>query len=113
MIKNNETLIAENGTEIYQISTLSNQLKVRISTYLDFGACESALKEANNLTENDELILLKIEHNFIEIKIPIVEYAIFSPDGKEKLDLNECKDIKIHQFTKVNNKLFLKNSNEI
>ena len=100
-IKNNKVLIAENGTEIYQISTLSNQLKVRNSTYLDFGECEAALKKANNISENEELLLLKIEHNFTEVKIPIVEYTIFSPDGKKKLDLNECKDINIHQYIQI------------
>ena len=100
-IENNEVLIAENDKEIYQISTLSNQLKVRNSTFLDFGECEYELKRANNISENEELILLKIEHNFTEIKIPIVEYVIFSPDCKKKLDLNACKDIEIHQFIEV------------
>ena len=100
-IENNEVLIAENDKEIYQISTLSNQLKVRNSTFLDFGECEYALKQANNISENEELILLKIEHNFTEIKIPIVEYVIFSPDCKKKLDLNVCKNIEIHQFIEV------------
>ena len=77
MTENNEVLIAENGTEIYQISTLSNQLKVRNSTYLDFGECESALKIANSIDQSEEIILLKIEHNFSAIKIPIVEYINF------------------------------------
>ena len=101
-ITEDEVLIGENGTEIYQISTLSNQLKVRNITYIDFGDCESKLKSANNVNETEELILLKIEHKLAEIKIPIVEYVLFSPDGKRKLDLNECKNTRIHQFTEIN-----------
>ena len=102
VIENKQNLIAENDTEIYQISTLSNQLKVRNSSYINLGECETLLKNENHFNQSEELILLLIEHNFKEIKIPIIEYIVFSPDGKQKLDLSVCKNITIHHFTELN-----------
>ena len=104
VIQNNHSLIAENDTEIYKISTLSNQLKIRNSSYINIGECETLLKNENHINQSEELILLLIEHNFteIKIKIPIIEYIVFSPDGKQKLDLNVCNNITIHHFTELN-----------
>ena len=55
-----------------------------------------------NISENESLIIFKIDNLIDQIKIPIVEYEIYHPKTKELLDLNLCKktfiDIYLIQF---------------
>jgi len=56
------------------------------------GLCENILKEAYNIAQNETLIIFKTEIKIKGILIPLIEYEIFSPITKEKLNLNYCKD---------------------
>ena len=60
-----------NGTqETYQISTLSNQIEnIKISS-INLSYCENILKQKYNLSENEEIIIFKIEHYIPGFKIP-------------------------------------------
>jgi len=50
------------------------------------------LKDINSINKDEKLILLKLEHHIENITIPIIEYQLFTKDGK-KLNLSCCDDI--------------------
>ena len=87
-----------NQNEIYQIYSISNKIRVPGTTYINLDECGDILKEKHNLNKNEDLIVFKIEYHYPEFKIPIIEYQIFSENGVKKLNLNHCKDIKIHYY---------------
>ena len=88
--------------EIYQISTLSYQSNNDDNniTSIDFGECINILKQEYDIDEKEELIILKIEyyHNQDSSIPPVIEYDIFSPDGKIKLNLDYCSNMLISYF---------------
>ena len=94
-----ESFYEEIDNKKYQISTLSNQNKQNIS-FIDLGYCEALLKTENNINKTEELIIFKIENKFEGIKIPIIEYDIYSKNGK-KLNLDICKNDTIKYFIPV------------
>ena len=98
-------LIAFDDTEIYQITSTSsfNQDNNEYSEIpsINLGECENILKERNNISNDEKLIIFKMEYFIDDFLIPITEYEIFNPETKEKLDLNACKNIKINIKTPV------------
>ena len=72
-----------------------NQINDNVST-IDLGKCEYKLKEVYNISINDSLYLLKIDY-FTEniLKIEYEAYYNFSSNNLTKLDLANCKGIKI------------------
>ena len=106
----------ENGNdEIIEIEklkiilTTSDNQKNNIDnnmTNIDLGECENSLRQANNLT-NDDILYIKMLEIFQEgMKIPKIEYDIYSKLNGEnltKLNLNSCKNSKISLLIPVNN----------
>ena len=89
-----------------------NNQNNNIST-INLGICEQKLKLIYNISNNDTLLIFKMDIYEDGLLIPIIEYNIFNIDTKEKLDLNICKDIKIDINIPVNideNNLFKYNS---
>ena len=90
IIKNvNETL--------YQITSSFNQNNkyyVNMTT-IKLGVCEKILKKTYNISENETLIIFKTEKNIKGLFIPLIEFDIFNPFTKEKLNLDYCKNIEI------------------
>ena len=77
--------------ETYQLSILSNKNIYDNLTFINFQDCENFLKKQNDrIDENEELILFKIEYPVEEFKIPIIEYEVFSFNGKIELNISEC-----------------------
>ena len=56
------------------------------------------IKKNNNIDLNEDLIIFKIENYFPNLKIPIIEYVVFSKDGKIQLDLSSCDEIPIQYY---------------
>ena len=54
VIQNGTNLIIQNEKELYQISTLSNQIKINNISFLNFTQCEEILKEKNIIKENED-----------------------------------------------------------
>ena len=75
----------------YQISTVSSQNSTNLSK-VSLEKCEKILKDAYSIDENEKLILLKLERKVEDIKIPIIEYQLFTKDG-QKLNLSYCENI--------------------
>jgi len=86
-------LINNNNSEIFHITSLSNQKKNEYNNIssIDIGECEDILKEVYQINTNETLILFKTDFYIEEYMIPITEYEIYNPQTKEKLDLSYCK----------------------
>ena len=81
--------------DIIQISFMKEQNKTKNTSYINFKELENIIKQENNIPLDDDLILLKIEHYIDNLKIPIIEYIIFSSDGKRQLNLSSYNNNKI------------------
>jgi len=81
--------IEDNGI-IYQIETSFNRKNDNISKVI-LGECENILKEEYNISQEEPLIIFKTEYKIEGLSIPFIEYDLFNPNTKEKLDINLCK----------------------
>ena len=92
-----EDLLIENLNEKYLITSTSNQITYKNEeTTINLNDCENILKEQYNINNEEDLIIYKIDYNIEGLPIPIVEYEIFNPISKEKLNLNFCQETKIY-----------------
>ena len=99
LFDNKKDLIVYDDTEIYQITSSFNQNDNNTyskNSTINLGECENILKRANNINNNEALIIFKMEYYIDDFLIPITEYEIFNPETKEKLELNVCNNIKIN-----------------
>ena len=104
----------------YQLTSSSNQNE-NINEYKDIsviklGECENVLKQVyKNISENDSLLIFKTDFNIEGYSTDIVEYEIYHPKTKEKLDLKYCEknSIEIYQSASIDeNELFKYNPND-
>ena len=103
VVNEKKNIIIQEDNEIYQISTLSTQSEIKYNNIssIDFGECEDVLRRVYNIHQDKEIIIFKIEHFIIEYKIPIIEYALFTEDGRIKLNLDYCNNISIQYHIPV------------
>ena len=78
---------------IFEVTTLSDKNLYTNLTFINIQDCENLLKINNNIDENDELILLKIEYPVDEFRIPIIEYKVFTLNRTE-LNFSDCNCMK-------------------
>ena len=92
--------IKENNT-LYQITSSFNQNYKNyqnIST-IKLEKFENLIKDRYNISQNETLIIFKIEEYINTSLIPLIEYEIFHPITKEKLNLNfDNNDLNISSF---------------
>ena len=111
LLEAKEDLILEEKNILYQITTSDNQnnkIYYNLST-IKLGKCEQIIKDKNNLTENESLIIFKIEYYIEGYNIPIIDYEVHNPRTKNKIELNLCKNEEIfiiHPVTIDENELF-------
>ena len=104
IIKNQEDLIEIQNDVIYQLTSSENQKNKKytnIST-LKLNECEDKLRSHFNISENDPLIILKLDNVISDINIPIVEYEVYDPINKRALSLDICNDTTINIESPVN-----------
>ena len=109
-------LIKKENETLYQITSSlnSNNKYYNNTSFIDLGECEEQLKAAYNILYSEALIIFKIEKYIEGLLMPIIEYEVFNPITKEKLDLNYCKNnnlnINIYIPVSINeNKLYIYN----
>ena len=108
-IINNEKqdiFINDSNKEIYTITSTYNQKNYNYDngeTIINICECENILKRQYNIDNNKNLIIYKMEYYFDSFLIPIIEYEIFHPETKEKLNLEYCIDemIQINIFVEI------------
>ena len=101
-IEKKDLIIKENNTlvEITSSYNQNNKQYNNIST-MDLGVCENILKEKYNITSSESLIILKVELFQQGFYIPIIEYQLFHPITKEKLNLDYCNNTTIDLYIPV------------
>ena len=105
-LDNGDVEIIEIGKMKVILTTLQNQ-KNNINneqTNIDLEECENLLRRDYNISTNETLYLKKIEIKQKEMRIPKVEYNIYSKlfgTNLIKLNLTSCSDIKMSLFIKV------------
>ena len=92
IIKKNMNITKIANDTLYQITSSFNQnhKDSNIST-LELGDCEKKLKDIYNIPQKDPLIILKTDQYIKGLLIPLIEYEVFHPITKKKLNLDYCK----------------------
>ena len=88
---------------VYQVSTFEyqkNSDEPNISS-IDLGTCESRLKGRYNISDNDSLIILKMDLYNEEYDQTYVYYEIYHPIEHKQLNLSLCDDLTITISTPI------------
>ena len=107
IIKNNytnENIILTTNNVVFQLSTLKDQNELTLDNIyisnIDIGECEKLIKRQENLNEEDDLIILKIDIKSEDYKFTYIQYEIYNPN-KTKIHLNICQNSSIYINTPV------------
>ena len=96
----NKIVITENAA--FQLSYLSQQKEGNENLFIssiDLDQCEELLKSKEGLTEEDDLIILKTDIKSDDYKITYIQYDIFNPYTKVKLNLDVCQNVSIYIYS--------------
>jgi len=95
-----EEIVIFGNNIIYQITTSDSDVEYNNVSHIDFGECEEILKEKYNISY---LLILKYDITINETIPTKVEYNVYDPDSKEKLNLSFCENkINIKSPLKIN-----------
>ena len=86
-----EIILKDKNKQI-QISTLEKQKESTIYSSIDLGPCEDKLRRTYNMSEDEDLIVLKIEHYLPNLKVPIIEFKLFNQNGTINFNLSYCEN---------------------
>ena len=118
VLNEKKDLIKKENDTLYQITSSFNKNNKNNNgiSFIDLGECEEELKAINNILYSEALIIFKVEKYIEGLIMPLVEYEIFNPKTKEKLDLSYCKNnnlnVSIYIPVSINdNILFIYNPN--
>ena len=111
ILKEKKDLIGVHINKIYEMTSSYNHKNNDYNniSVINFGECEKKLRSENNINENAELLIFKIDILEKGFLIPIIEYEVYNSETGKILDLNTCKNIKINisNFVNINeNNLF-------
>ena len=100
-----ENLLLITDNVFFQLTSLKEQININSDNLyisnIDLGECEKIIKKKENLTDDDDLIILKTDTKSDDHKVTYVQYEIFHPYTKEKINLDICSDVPIHVYTPV------------
>ena len=102
--KEKNDLIIKEDNIIIQITSSNNQKNNEynnVST-INLGECEIRLNQIYNMTNNESLLIFKVDIFEKGLLIPNIEYEIYNSKTKEQLNLTHCKDTKIEISIPVN-----------
>ena len=86
----------ENNTKYQITSTFNQKNKIYDNiSIIDLQQCETKLKDAYGIPQNETLIIFKFDYIKDNTFVPIVGFDVFNSITKEILDLNKCQNIKI------------------
>ena len=93
-----EDLIKQEGDTLYQITTSYNQNNKNYEnmSLIKLGECENIIKDHYGLSKKETLIIFKIEKKVKGLKIPLIEYEIFSSEIKKKININYCRKVGVN-----------------
>ena len=83
----------------YTINNITDDL---IKSDIDLGQCEKKLRDLYNISEEIELIIMKLEIKKLESKTSEIQYEIYNPCNRsEKLNLSVCKTEKVKLINEI------------
>ena len=88
-----EEIVIVGNNVICDITTTQMKRKYNNISYIDFGACEEKLKQKHKI---NYLLILKFDIKLDDNSPTSVEYEVYNPYTKEKLDLSICSNEKIN-----------------
>ena len=88
------TQVTSSKTELELLKNLSN-IDLNI-TIIDLGDCESILRKAYNINENDSLIFVKTEDKSDKASQKNVKFEVLEPYNKTRLNLSLCDESPIN-----------------
>ena len=100
---NESLIIVTNDSYAFQITNSYNELKALNGLYsneynlsmIDITECENLMKEKGYLNEDQNLIILKCEKITNISNEKKVQYEIYHPESKLKMDLSVCSNLKV------------------
>ena len=92
-----ENTIIKTENVVMQLSTFEDQKDCDDPdvSNIDLGECENILKDANNISRDDSLIVFKTDIKTEDLSNTYVVYEIYNPYTLAKLDLKVCKEVQI------------------
>ena len=100
ILKEKNNIILQENNDVHQVAKYSFQKNNLNYTSIDLKDCEDLLN--NNKDNNSELFIYIIEHHYDWLKIPIIDYFLFtddnSYDNNTLLDLSLCNKNKVQYF---------------
>jgi len=88
-----EEIIIVGNNVICDITTTQMKRKYNNISYIDLGECEAKLKQKHKI---NYLLILKFDIKLDDNSPTTVEYEVYNPYTKEKLDLSICRNEKIN-----------------
>ena len=106
---NDNLIISTQDSNIFQLTNSLNELNTKdgiISnnkslSIIDLGDCGAELKRTNNLTEDTTLIIFKLEKAGEVASKRNIQYEVYNPITKIKMNLSVCDDEKIGLYIPV------------
>ncbi len=93
-LNNKSGVIFSEESALYQITSLKNLIFNTDLPSINFSQCEQLL--INEYKINDEEIMIYMIQNKVEgLKIPIIDYLLFTQHGKMKMNLSVCNNITV------------------
>ena len=94
IINEDKDITMSNDETIIQITSTDNQKnnKNRNISTINLGECEETLKSIYNINPNKSLLILKIDSFVDGSNIPVIQYEVYHPDNKSKLNLSFCNN---------------------
>ena len=104
-----KSVTATDGNVTFQITTGENEIKClegncddnRGLSVIDFRACETLLRNKYHISENVSLIYFKMESISNNAYERNIQYEIYEPFNKTKLDLSICQNVSIDIYIPI------------
>ena len=105
----NDVVVQMNDNIIYHITNTKNELELLSNksniinniSIIDLGDCETKLREHYHININDSLIFIKNEKLSVRASEKNVNFDVYEPYNKTKLNLSICDYISINLYVPV------------
>ena len=101
LVNNKQDFSIKVDGDTYHLSTIKQQFESQELSAVDLGDCEGKIREELGLGDQ-EILIFKVDHNVPGFKIPIIEYVLFTEDGRVNINLDICEGIQIDYYIPVN-----------
>ena len=97
IIKGKDNITFHLTTEINEKKMINNnETNIEGLSVLDLKECENILKEENTINPDYSLVIFKVEKETKNVMEKTVQYEIYNPDTKQKLNLSNCSSIDLN-----------------